>query len=126
MDGIQYKGEIIMGQLVSDVTKVLDYKESKKNVENERQKILAEMAEDEKTKNNLIKKVLAQQRAVYGASGNAGTSFSEKAVLKRLRSETAAPYDEKRRSNINKINNIKVKKTNLLKGWLSKIDKIAG
>ena len=115
-----------MGQLVSDVSKVLDYKESKKNAENERQKILADIAEDEKVKNNLIKKVLAQQRAVYGASGNSGTSFSEKAVLKRLRSETAAPYDEKRRTNMNKINNIKVKKTNLLKSWLSKIDKIAG
>lgn len=115
-----------MGQLVSDVTKVLDYKESKKNAENERQKILATMAEDEKTKNNLIKKVLAQQRAVYGASGNSGTSFSENAVLKRLRSETAAPYDEKRKNNLNKINHIKVTKPNILKSWLSKIDKIAG
>ena len=30
-----------MGQLVSDVTKILEYKESKKSAENERQKILA-------------------------------------------------------------------------------------
>jgi len=115
-----------MGQLVSDVTKVLDYKESKKNAENERQKILASMAEDEKAKNNLIKKVLAQQRAVYGASGNSGNSFSENAVLKRLRSETAEPYDEKRKNNLDKINNLKTKKPNLLKSWLAKIDKIAG
>lgn len=115
-----------MGQLVSDVTKVLDYKESKKNAENERQKILANMAEDEKTKNNLVKKVLAQQRALYGASGTAGTSLSEHAVLKRLRSETVAPYDEKRRTNIDKIEKLKVKKPNLLKSWLAKIDKIAG
>lgn len=115
-----------MGQLVSDVTKVLDYKESKKNAENERQKILAAMAEDEKAKNNLIKKVLAEQRATYGASGNSGTSFSESAVLKRLRSETATPYEEKRKTNLNKIKSLKVKKPNLLKTWLSKIDKIAG
>jgi len=115
-----------MGQLVSDVTKVLDYQESKKNAENNRQKILATIAEDEKTKTNLIKKVLAKQRAQYGASGNSGDSLSEQAVLKRLRSETAAPYDEKRKSNLDKINNIKVSKPNLLKRWLSKIDKIAG
>ena len=39
-----------MGQLVSDVTKVLDYKESKKNAENERQQILAAMAGMKKQK----------------------------------------------------------------------------
>ncbi len=115
-----------MGQLVSDVTKVLNYKESKKNAETERQKILANMAQDEQTKTNLIKKVLAQQRAKYGASGNSGTSFSENAVLKRLRDETAAPYETKRQENIDKIKNIKVKKPNLVKNWLSGIDKIAG
>ena len=115
-----------MGQLVSDVTKVLDYKESKKNAENERQKILSAIADDEKTKTNLIKKVLAQQRALYGASGNAGTSFSESAVLKRLRSETSAPYDTKLKNNLEKINKLTVKKPNLVKQWLSKIDKIAG
>jgi len=115
-----------MGQLVSDVTKVLDYRESKKNAENTRQKILADMATDEKTKTNLIKKILAQQRAKYGASGNSGTSFSENAVLKRLRDETAKPYDIKRQENIEKIKNTKVKKPNLVKKWLSSTDKIAG
>ena len=115
-----------MGQLVSDVTKVLDYKESKKNAENERQKILANIAEDEKAKINLIKKVLAEQRAKYGASGNSGNSLTEKAVLKRLRSETAEPYDAKHQNNLDKIKNIKVSKPNLLTSWLSKIDKIAG
>ena len=115
-----------MGQLVSDVTKILDYKESKKNTENERQKILANMAADEQTKTNLIKKVLSEQIAKYGASGNSGNSLSEKAVLKRLRSETSAPYDEKNKNNSGKINNIKVSKPNLVKSWLSKIDKIAG
>ena len=117
-----------MGQLVSDVTKVLDYKESKKNAENTRQKILADIASDEKTKTNLIKKILAQQRAKYGANGNSGTSFSENAVLKRLRDENAEPYDDKRKENIEKIRQIttKVKKPNLIKQWLSGIDKIAG
>ncbi len=115
-----------MGQLVSDVTKVLNYKESKKNAETERQKILANMAQDEQTKTNLIKKALAQQRAKYGASGNTGQSLSENAVLKRLRDETAEPYDKKRQENIEKLNKNKVKKPNLVKHWLSDIDKIAG
>ena len=115
-----------MGQLVSDVTKVLDYKESKKNAETERQKILAQMAEDESTKTNLIKKVLAEQRAKYGASGTSGDGFSEKAVLKRLREETSEPYDNKRKNNLEKLNNVKAKKVNLLKTWLSNIDKIVG
>lgn len=115
-----------MGQLVSDVTKVLDYKEEKKSAENERQKILAEMAADENTKTNLIKKVLAEQRAKYGATGNSGRGLSEEAVLKRLRSETSMPYDEKRQNNIEKIKKTKVKKPNIIKNWLSNIDKIAG
>ncbi len=115
-----------MSQLVSDVTKVLNYKESKKNVETERQKILANMAKDENNKTNLIKKVLAKQRVEYGATGNTGSSISEKAVLKRLREETAAPYDAKRQENVDKITKLKAKKPNLVKSWLSGIDKIAG
>ena len=115
-----------MGQLVSDVTKVLDYKDSKKEAETQRQKILAQMAEDEATKTNLIKKALATQRAKYGASGNTGSGLSENAVLKRLRSETAQPYDDKRKENLDKIKKLKVKKPNILKSWLSNIDKIAG
>ena len=36
------------------------------------------------------------------------------------------PYDEKYKSNIEKMSGLNVKKPNLLKSWLSKIDKIAG
>lgn len=115
-----------MGQLVSDVTKVLDYKDAKKTAENQRQQILAEMAQDEATKINLIKKALSNQRAKYGATGNSGKGFSELAVLKRLRDETSAPYDDKRKNNLQKIQNTKATRPNLLKSWLSKIDKIAG
>lgn len=115
-----------MGQLVSDVTKVLDYKNSKKNAESQRQKILAQIASDENTKTNLIKKVLAEQRAKYGATGNSGNSLSEDAVLKRLRAETEQPYEEKKKTNLEQIKKIKVKKPNLVKTWLSKIDTIAG
>ena len=115
-----------MGQLVSDVTKVLEYKDSKKNAENQRQQILAEMAQDEKTKTNLIKKILSAQLAKYGATGNSGTSFSERAVLKRLREETAEPYNTKQQNNLQKIENTKVKKPTLVKPWLANIDKIAG
>ena len=115
-----------MGQLVSDVTKVLDYNNSKKNAENQRQKLLEQIASNENTKTNLIKKVLAEQRAKYGATGNSGTSLSEEAVLKRLRSETAQPYEEKKKTSLEQMKNIKTKKPNILKSWLSKIDKIAG
>lgn len=115
-----------MGQLVSDVSKILEYNNSKKNAENERQKILTQIASDEKLKTNLIKKVLAGQRAKYGASGNTGNSFSEDAVLKRLRDETGQPYEEKKQENLEKIKKNKVKKPNLVKSWLSKIDDIAG
>lgn len=115
-----------MGQLVSDVTKVLDYKESKKETSSQRQKILEQMAKDEATKTNLIKKALATQRAKYGASGNSGVGLSENAVLKRLRAETAEPYDNKREENIEKIKKLKAKKPNIVKSWLANIDKIAG
>ncbi|MBR3511218.1 MAG: hypothetical protein IKN73_04115 [Alphaproteobacteria bacterium] len=115
-----------MGQLVSDVTKVLEYKDAKQNANNQRQKILAQMAQDESVKTNLIKKVLSSQRAKYGASGNSGTSLSENAVLKRLRSETEQPYLEKRQANLEKLKKTKVKKPNLVKAWLANIDKIAG
>ena len=37
-----------MGQLVSDVTSILNYRDSKKEAANERQKILAGMANDER------------------------------------------------------------------------------
>ena len=115
-----------MGQLVSDVTKVLDYNNSKKEAKNQRQKILEQIASNENTKANLIKKVLSEQRAKYGATGNSGTSLSEDAVLKRLRSETAQPYEEKKKTSLEQMKKIKVKKPNLLKAWLSKVDKIAG
>ena len=48
-----------MGQLVSDVSKVLDYNNSKKSAKNQRQKILEQIASNENTKTNLIKKVLS-------------------------------------------------------------------
>ncbi len=115
-----------MGQLVSDVTKILDYNNAKKDAENQRQKILAQIASDEKNKVNLIKKVLSTQRAKYGADGNSGDSFSENAVLKRLRNETAQPYDDKKQENIEKIRKNKIKKPNLIKNWLAKLDDIAG
>ena len=113
-----------MGQLVSDVTKILDYQESKKSAENQRQKILAQMAEDEATKTNLIKKALATQRAKYGASGVSAQSTTSGAVLKRLQDETAEPYNDKKNTNLAKLANTSSKKPNLLKSWLSRVDKI--
>lgn len=115
-----------MGQLVSDVQSILDYKKDKKQAETERQKILAEMATNEKSKTNLVKKTLATQRAKYGASGMSGRGMTEGAVLKRLKSETEEPYDEKRRVNLDKLKKIKVNKPNLLKSLLDRFDELIG
>ena len=72
-----------MGQLVSDVTSILNYRDSKKEAANERQKILADMANDEREKTNLVKKTLATQRAKYGASGVSGRSMSTGAIQRK-------------------------------------------
>lgn len=115
-----------MSQLVSDVTEILDYQDSKKSAKSSRQEILAQMASDDAEKKNLIKKVLATQRAKYGASGMSGTGMTEGAVLARLKSETAAPYEEKRRNNLNKLKNTNASKPNLLKSLLSRFEKLVG
>ncbi len=113
-----------MGQLVSDVTEILDYKDSKKAAKSERKEILAQMAADNAEKTNLIKKVLATQRAKYGAFGMSGNGITEGAVLKRLQSETAMPYQKKSAENLKKLKGTRVKKPNLLKSLLSRLDNI--
>ena len=77
-----------MGQVVSDITEILDYKDAKKAAKTQRQEILAQMAADDAEKTNLIKKALATQRAKYGASGMRTSGVTEGAVLKRLKSQT--------------------------------------
>lgn len=111
-----------MGQVVSDITDILDYKDAKKATNNQRREILAQMVADENEKTNLIKKALATQRAKYGASGMRTTGVTEGAVLKRLKSEIAEPYNQKRRNNLNKLNKATTKKPNLLKTLLSRFD----
>lgn len=115
-----------MGQLVSDITDVLDYKDSKKATEKQRQEILAQMAADNTEKTNLVKKTLAAQRAKYGASGRSSDGVTEGKVLQRLRAETSAPYMEKRRTNLEKLKKAQTKKPNLLKTILSRFDDIVG
>ncbi|MBQ8473818.1 MAG: hypothetical protein IJ500_03075 [Alphaproteobacteria bacterium] len=115
-----------MGQLVSDVSEILDYKENKRNAKNARQEILAQMAADESAKTNLIKKTLAAQRAKYGASGVSSRGLTQGAVLARIKSETAKPYDEKRAANQKKLKSIKANKPNLLKTLLSRFDELVG
>lgn len=113
-----------MGQIVSDVTEVLDYKKAKKEARSERKKILNQIATDEQAKTNLVKKVLATQRAKYGASGmnGAGRGMTEEAVLKRLREETESPYKEKYRANMEKFKKTKATKPNLIKMALTRFD----
>lgn len=117
-----------MGQVVSDVTEVLDYKKAKKEAKSERKKILEQMAADEQTKTNLVKKALATQRAKYGASGmsGAGRGMTEEAVLKRLREETEEPYNTKRRSSLEKLKQAHAKKPNFVKSLLSRFDELVG
>ncbi|MBR5153992.1 MAG: hypothetical protein IKW57_04340 [Alphaproteobacteria bacterium] len=115
-----------MGQLVSDVTEILDYKDAKKQAKNERKEILAQIAADNTEKTNLVKKVLATQRAKYGASGVSSSGVTAGRVLERLRSETAAPYEEKRRNNLKKLKQAAAKKPNLLRSILSRFDDLVG
>jgi len=116
-----------MGQLVSDVTDVLNHKGNKKATESERKKILEQIAADEKAKANLVKKTLAAQRAKYGAGGMSNKGMTEEAVLKRLREETEDPFDQKKKSNLDKLSRVRnPKKKNLLKSLLSKFDRIMG
>lgn len=115
-----------MGQLVSDVTEVLDYKQSKKEAKSQRQQVLQQMAADEKAKTNLVRKNIAAQRAKYGASGMSNRGVTEGAVLKRLKSETEEPYNDKRRTNIEKLKKIKANKPNLLKTLLGRFDELMG
>ncbi len=115
-----------MGQIVSDVTELLDYQDTKKATKSKRQEILSQMARDESEKTNLVKKVLATQRAKYGASGVSDNGVTAGAVLKRLKSETTAPYDEKRRQNLTKLKQTRAKKPNLLKSLLARFDNLVG
>ena len=113
-----------MGQIVSDVTDILDTRKSKAVTESERKKILAQIATDEKSKTNLVKKALATQRAQYGASGMSGRGMTEESVLKRLREETEEQFNEKKKSNLDKLKNLKPKKTNLLKSLVARLDEV--
>lgn len=113
-----------MGQLVSDVTEVLDYKQSKKEAKTQRQHILQQMAADEKAKTNLVRKNIAAQRAKYGAGGMSNRGVTEGAVLKRLKSETEEPYNDKRRTNMEKLKKVRANKPNLLKTLLGRFDEL--
>ena len=113
-----------MGQIISDVTDVLNYKDNKKKAENTRKEILAQMSADKIAKENLVNKVLAKQRAKYGASGMQQAGQTENAVLQRLKDETESPYQEKKRTNLNKLKNARAKKKNLLLSALEHMDKL--
>ena len=127
MAGIKYKKqEVKMGQIVSDVSDILNYQDNKKNTNAKKKQILADIAKDEQEKQNLVKKVLASQRAKYGASGMSNNGLTEDAVLTRMKKETEQPYDSKKDANIKKLKNTKTTKKNLLLSALSHLDKLVG
>ena len=114
-----------MGQLVNEIENAMHDSKAKKEVKKERQKIMDQIAADEAAKANLVKKVLAKQRAAYGAGGMTGKGMTEEAVLKRLREETEQPFDEKKASNKDKMSKLKTpKKTNLVKLVTSQLKEI--
>lgn len=115
-----------MGQLITDVTDILNYQDSKKQAKNTRQEILAEMSRDDIQRTNLVKKVLATQRAKYGASGMSGDGVTEGAVLRRLREETNAPYADKYRQNMARLKQAQAKRPNILKTLLARFDQLVG
>lgn len=113
-----------MGQLVDDVTDVINNKKEAKEAASARKKILAQIADDEKAKTNLVKKNLAAQRAKYGASGMTGKGMTEEAVLKRLKNETEEPFEDKKKTNLDKLSKIKANKKNLITSLISRLDQI--
>lgn len=113
-----------MGQIISDVTDILNYKENKNANEKNKKKILDDIASNEAEKENIVKKVLGAQRAKYGASGMSNAGLTEKNVLNRLEQETEAPYENKKNENIAKLKSIKTKKKNMLVSILEHLDKL--
>lgn len=113
-----------MGQIISDVTDILNYKENKQAAKVAKKQILANMRDLDAEKQNLVKKVLATQRAKYGAAGMSGNGATEDAVLTRLQQETAQPYEDKKQSNLNKLKNTKVAKKNLLTSILKRLEEL--
>ncbi len=111
-----------MGQILSDVTDILNYNDSKQEAKNTKKQILKQMSKDEAEKQNLIKKVLASQRAKYGASGMNSKGLTEEAVLERMKNETEQPYETKRQANLAKLKNTRAKKKNLLVAALEHMD----
>lgn len=115
-----------MGQIISDVKDVLNYQSDKQNVKTTKKELLRQIAADETEKQNLVNKVLAAQRAKYGASGMKTRGQTEEAVLNRLKSETEKPYQEKKQANLAKLQSAKSKKKNLLLAALEHLDKLVG
>ena len=113
-----------MGQIISDVTDILNYKENKNAKKKKKKKILSDIASDEVEKQNIVKKVLATQRAKYGASGMSANGITEKNVMHRLQQEIETPYDNKIKTNMAKLNSIGVKKKNMLTSILEHLDKL--
>ena len=115
-----------MGQVISDVKDILNYQDSKQKASATKKEIIRQIAADEETKQNLVNKVLATQRAKYGASGMKNRGQTEDAVLARLKDETEKPYDEKKKSNLNKLKNTRTQKKNLLLAALQHMEKLVG
>jgi tRNA pseudouridine-54 N-methylase len=113
-----------MGQLANEVESILKNNEAKKEIKSERKKVLEQIAANEQSKANLVKKALASQRAAFGASGMTGKGMTEEAVLKRLREETETPFNEKHASFLEKYSKLKTPKKNLLKSFLSQFDSL--
>ena len=114
-----------MGQIISDVTDVLDYKENKKQAKAAKKQILRDIIADDMEKQNLVKKVLASQRAKYGAAGMSADGLTEEKVLARLKAETEKPYEDKKQANLKKLKNTKAaKKKNLLTTMIARLEKL--
>lgn len=115
-----------MGQVITDVKDILDYQDGKKKIATTRKEIIRQMAIDEKNKQNLVNNVLATQRAKYGASGMKPQGQTEDAVLARLKEETEKPYNDKRQSNLQKLQNARTRKKNLILAALEHMEKLVG
>jgi hypothetical protein len=65
---------------------------------------------------------LAAQRAKYGAAGMSAKGMTENAVLERMRGETEEPFDERKKTNLEKLKKTKANQKSLLPFLLAQLD----
>ena len=110
-----------MAQMVSDIETVINHRDARREAREERQGLLDEIQRTSADKENLVRKTLAAQRARFGAGGGGG-GMSKDAVLKRMQTETAQPFENKLRTANERLHNVRSPRAlNLIRTALNRV-----